>query len=203
MSGSSPWKVAVAAPFLHRLDRAHAAVELVGAALEENRLAGALLGAGEEAADHDAVGAGGDRLGDVAREANAAVGDDRDVAAFDAADGAEDGGHLRHADAGDDAGRADRADAHADLDGVGAGLRRARGALFRADVAGDDVEVAVLPLDVATVSRTFFEWPCAVSTASTSTPARISASTRASRSAADADRAPTRRRPRSSLQAKG
>src|SRR5438046_2216023 len=43
-------EVTVAAAFLHRLDRAHAAVELIGAALEEDRLAGALLGAGEEAA---------------------------------------------------------------------------------------------------------------------------------------------------------
>src|SRR5688572_9674977 len=142
-------EVAVAAPRLHGLDRGHAAVELVGAALEEDRLAGALLGPGEEAADHDRLGAGRDHLRDVAGEADAAVSDDRDVATLDAADGGENGGQLWHADAGDDAGRTDRADAHADLDGVGPGLHEGARAVFRADVAGDDVELGVLLLDVA------------------------------------------------------
>src|SRR5262249_23261039 len=36
-------EIAIAAPFLHGLDRSHPAVELVGAALEEDRLAGALF----------------------------------------------------------------------------------------------------------------------------------------------------------------
>ena len=71
--------VAAALALAHRFERAHAAVELVGAALVENRLARALFGAGEEAADHDRVGARGERLGDVARELDAAVGDHRDA----------------------------------------------------------------------------------------------------------------------------
>ena len=44
-------------------------------------------------------------------------------------------------DAGDDAGRADRARTHADLDGVGAGVDERLGALARRDVAADDLDV--------------------------------------------------------------
>ena len=75
-------KIAVAGPvrLRHGAQRAHAAIGLVRSALVQLHLAGRLLGAGEHAADHDAVRAGGQRLGDVARVADAAVGDDRDAA---------------------------------------------------------------------------------------------------------------------------
>ena len=53
--------------------------------------------------------AGGDRLGDVAAVADAAVGDDRHARGLGDADGLEDRRHLRHADAADDPRRADRA----------------------------------------------------------------------------------------------
>ena len=72
-------EVAVARAVLHRADRAHAAVALERAALVQDQLARALVGAREERADHHRRGAGGDRLGDVARELDAAVGDDRRV----------------------------------------------------------------------------------------------------------------------------
>ena len=70
-------EVAVAAAAAHRAERAHAAVFLEAAALIEDHLARALVGAGEQAADHHRAGADGDRLGDVAGVADAAVGDDR------------------------------------------------------------------------------------------------------------------------------
>ena len=72
-------EVAVGAAVGHRAERAHAAVDLVRAALVEDDLAGRLVGAGEERADHHASRAGGERLGDVARVLDAAVGDDRDA----------------------------------------------------------------------------------------------------------------------------
>ena len=72
-------EIAVLAAPLHGADGAHAAVNLVASALVQDRLARALFGAGEKAADHDARGAGRQRLGDVARELDAAVGDDRDA----------------------------------------------------------------------------------------------------------------------------
>src|SRR3546814_1925008 len=68
-------EVAVGRAARHGADRAHAAIGLVGAALEQEHLAGALLGAGEERADHGAARARGHRLGEVAGELDAAVGD--------------------------------------------------------------------------------------------------------------------------------
>ena len=47
-------EVAVLAALRHRAERAHAAVDLVRAALVEDELAGRLVGAGEERADHHA-----------------------------------------------------------------------------------------------------------------------------------------------------
>src|SRR6516165_5590465 len=68
-----------AVPLRHGAERAHAAIGLVGGALVELYLAGRFLGAGEQSADHHRVRTGGDRLGDVAREADATVGDHRHV----------------------------------------------------------------------------------------------------------------------------
>ena len=126
-------EVAVLAALLHRADRAHAAVALVGAALEQLDLARRFLGAGEQAADHHRAGAGDQRLGDVAGVADAAVGDQRD-AALEHLGHHRDRGDLRNADAGHDPRRADRAGADADLHRVRAMVhQRQRG------VAGDDV----------------------------------------------------------------
>src|SRR6516165_7813517 len=59
-------EVAVGGAARHGADRAHTAVGLVGAALIEKHLARRLVGAGEERSHHGAVGAGGERLGEVA-----------------------------------------------------------------------------------------------------------------------------------------
>ena len=64
-------------------------------------------------------------------------------------DGVDDRGELRHADAGDHAGGADRARADADLDRVGAGLDQRPRALGGRDVAGDDLGVVRQPADLA------------------------------------------------------
>ena len=106
----------------HGAERAHAAIRLVRRALVQLDFARRLLGAGEQAADHHAVRAGDDRLGDVAGEADAAVGDQRHAGAFERRGDVRDGGDLRHADACDDARRADGAGADADLDAVGTGF---------------------------------------------------------------------------------
>ena len=141
-------EVAVGRALRHRAERAHAAIALVGAALVEEHLARALVGAGEQRADHHAVGAGGDRLGEVAGILDAAVGDDRHVRALRPASAASRiGGELRHADAGDDAGGADRARPDADLDRVGAGVDQRLRALAGRDVAGDDRDLVGRALD--------------------------------------------------------
>ena len=73
-------EVALAGALGHGGERTHAAIGLEGAALVEDGFAGALVDAGEERADHDDAGAGGDGLGDVAGILDAAVGDDGDAA---------------------------------------------------------------------------------------------------------------------------
>ena len=124
-------EVAVGRAARHGADRAHAAVRLVGAALVEEHLARRLVGAGEQRADHGAVGAGGDRLGEVAGILDAAVADRRHAGGMAGLGGLDDRGELRHADARHHAGGADRARADADLDGVGAGIDQRLGALAR------------------------------------------------------------------------
>src|SRR5581483_1183727 len=125
---------------LHRAERAHAAVLLVALALLEHDVAGRLFGPREHRAEHDRVRAGGDRLRDIARRGDAAVGDHghavrgrRDLV---------DRGDLRHAYARDDAGRADRPRPDADLQSVRAGVDQCLGRFGGRDVAGDDLELA-------------------------------------------------------------
>src|SRR5574340_917708 len=148
-------KVAIRGPLLHGAERAHAAVGFVGTSLEQFDFARRLFGTCQQTAEHDAVGARGQRLGDVAGIADAAVGD--------------------HADAAD--------------------------------------AVAMLPpmtwtsgkfcFTHLTRSSTPLEWPCAVSTVITSTPAATNAATRSSVPSPVPTAAPTRRRPNASLHAIG
>src|SRR5690606_30442245 len=139
-------EVAVLGALLHRAQRAHAAVALVAAALEQLDLARGLLGAGEQAADHHRGGTGGDRLADVAGVADAAVGDQRD-AVLQRLGHQVDGGDLRHAHARDHARGADRARAHADLDRVGAGVEQGQRGVAGDDVAADHLHLREVLLD--------------------------------------------------------
>src|SRR6267378_385774 len=126
---------------VHGASGAHAAIGLEGAALIENRFAGGFFGAGEKAADHDAGSAGGDSLGDVAGEFNAAVGDDGNAGAFRGARGFHDGGDLRDAGAGDHARGADGAGSHADFQAVDAEGDEILCAFVGSDIAGDELHV--------------------------------------------------------------
>src|SRR5438132_3284452 len=72
-------EVAIARALLHGAERAHAAIGLVGAPLEELDISRCFFTAGKKTAEHDARRARGDRLRDVARIADAAVGDARNA----------------------------------------------------------------------------------------------------------------------------
>jgi hypothetical protein len=93
------------------------------------------------------VGAGSDRLGDVAGIADAAVGDQRHARALQRSGHAVDRHDLRHADTGDDARGADRAWANADLDAVGAAFHQRQCRRAGGDVAADHVHTGVVLLD--------------------------------------------------------
>src|SRR5580765_2537269 len=87
---------------LHRAERAHASVLLEPFALDEDDVAGRLVGAREHRAEHDRVGAGRNRLRHVAGVADPAVGDQRDTGGPAGARALVDGGDLRHTHAGHD-----------------------------------------------------------------------------------------------------
>ena len=113
----------------------------------EEHLARRLLRAGESRAHHGHLGAGGQRLGEVSRVLDAAVGDHRRLTPLGRAGGFGDGGQLRHAHARHDAGGADGARADAHLDGVRPDVDQSPGAVIGGDVAGDDLHAVGLALD--------------------------------------------------------
>jgi hypothetical protein len=137
-------EIAVGRALLHRPERAHAAIRLVRASLVKLGLAGRFFRAREEAADHHGVRAGGERLGDVARIADAAIGDQRHVGVRERFRDVRDGGDLRHADARDDPRRADRAGTDADLHRVGTAVYERLRRCGRRDIAADHLRFRVL-----------------------------------------------------------
>ena len=133
---------------LHGAHRPHAPVLLVALALVEHDLARRLVHPGQQAAEHDGVGPGGQRLGDVARVLDAAVGHQRHAPAGRLG-AVVDGGELGHAHARHHPGGADRPGTDAQLDGVGAHVGQGVDRLGGGDVAGDhlDLEGALHLLD--------------------------------------------------------
>ena len=107
--------------FGHRSDRAHAAIGFEASPAVNDRVARAFGEPGEESADHDDMGTGGNRLGDIARIANPAVGDDRNPAGRRLGR-LVDRGDLGHAHARDNPRRANRARPDPYLHGIGTRL---------------------------------------------------------------------------------
>src|SRR5581483_496751 len=109
---------------------------------------GSLFGGGEDRAEHDGIGAGGEGLAHGTAVAHAAVGDDRDVAAGLAVVGVAGGGRvdrrgdLRDADAEHFAAGAGGAGADADEHAGDAGLHQLLGGGERDGIADDDRHVA-------------------------------------------------------------
>ena len=134
----------------HGAQRAHAAVGLVGTPLVQLHLARGLLRSGEKTADHGAVRAGGQRLGDVAGIADAAVGDHGNIVLRGRGRNFRHGGDLRDAHAGHDAGGADGPRPDTGFHSVHARLDQRLRAFAADHVAGDQPHVRVVgpqPLD--------------------------------------------------------
>src|SRR5690606_8176160 len=133
----------------HGAQRTHAAVGLVGTALEQFDLAGRLFGTGEHGAHHHYRGAGGNGLGQVTGEADATVGNQRDASVLQRGGHIGNGGYLRNTDSGNDAGGADGARADTNLDRIGTcSCQRQRGGAG-GDVATDHLNMGIGLLDPA------------------------------------------------------
>ena len=111
-------------------------------------LPGRFLRAGKQAADHDAVGPRGDRLGDVSGISNAAVGNHGHVGVLEGRRHFRDGRDLGYAHAGDDPRRADRSRPDAHLDRVGTGFGQCVCTFAGGHVACDQRQVRVVRTDL-------------------------------------------------------
>ena len=155
-------------------------------------------GVGKQLDKHHALRARGERLDDVAAEADAAVGDDRHAVPRASARDVGDRGELRHADARDDPRRADRARARCPPSRASApGVDQVARPLGRRDVARDDVDRRGAPSCSARPSRSRCGVPVRrVDHEDVHAAPSTSACTRASSATPTA--APTRSRPRGS-----
>ena len=133
----------------HGAQRTHAAVGLVGTALEQLDFARRLFGTGQHGADHHGGGTGGDGFGQVAGEADTTIGNQRHAGAGQRGGDIGHGADLRYADAGDDTSGADGTRADADLDAVSAGFGEGLGGFASGDVAADHLDVREVLLDPA------------------------------------------------------
>ena len=171
-------EVALARSLAHGGQRTHAAIALEAASLVEDGLAGALVHAGKQRADHDRACAGGDGLGNFAGVLDASVGDHWNAAFAGGAVGLGNGRDLRHARAGNHARGANGAGPDAHLDRVRARVHQRQRALVGGDVAGQHPTWGNVFFTSRTASSTRDEWPCAESMASTSARARTSSAAR-------------------------
>src|SRR5690606_19209753 len=128
-------EVTVGRAFGHGAQAAHAAVGLVGTALIQHHFAGGFFGTGEHAAHHAGGGPRSERLGDVARITDTAIGNERNARAVKRLGDVGNGGDLGYAHARNDAGGADGTCAGTDLDGVGAGGNQCTSCCGRCEVA--------------------------------------------------------------------
>ena len=126
---------------IHGRCRAHAAIRLEGAALKENGFAGSFFGAGEETADHHAGCAGSNGFGDVTRELDSTIGDDRHAGAFGRPRRIHDRGELGYAGAGYHPGGTDRAWPDADLKAVDPEGDKVARAFVGGNVPGDELHL--------------------------------------------------------------
>ncbi len=143
-------EIAIGRAARHRAHRAHSAIGFEGAALVDEGLARRFLGAGEQRADHDGGGTGRERLGDVARCAQAAIANNRHTLLLRFLGRVHDRGELRHADASDDARGTDRARPDADLEAIRARTDQRLGCFRGGNIAGDHlhrIRQALHPVD--------------------------------------------------------
>ena len=128
----------------HSAQRAHATVRLVSTALVQLNFTRGLIGTRQHGTNHDHGSTGNQRFGDVAREANTAVSNNRYAVFFHRCSNVGDSTDLRHTNTGNDTGSTDGTWANAHLHAVGASFSQSNSSFSSRDVAADYLNVWVL-----------------------------------------------------------
>ena len=132
-------EIAVGRALAHRAERTHAAIRFVGTALIQFDFARSFVRARKHAAQHHAVCARRQSFGNVARKADAAVGNHGNVCIFQSFGYVVYGSQLRHAHTGNNARRANRTRADAHFYRVCARRRQITRRRRRGNVAANDL----------------------------------------------------------------
>ena len=113
----------------------------------ENDFARSFFSASEHAAHHHGVGACGDSLGDVTREANATVSNQRNTCAFKRFSDITNRCNLRNADTSNDTCGANRSRSNTNLHSINAAIGKRLGGSARGDIATDHLQVRIVLFD--------------------------------------------------------
>ena len=136
-------EVTVGGTFGHRAQGAHTAVGFIRTPLVEFDFTRRFFGTGQHGAHHHGCGTCGDRFGDVTREADTAVRDNRNTGAFQRFNRVRNRRDLRHAYASDDTGGTDRARADTHFHRAATRFRQRASACACCHVTADNLEIRV------------------------------------------------------------
>ena len=134
-------EIAIRRTACHRANRSHPAIGFVTAPLIEENLARRFFGSCQQRPDHDGRCAPCQRLGNVARRAQATISDHRNARLRGFAGRIHDCRQLRHPHTGDHPRGADRPRPDTDLDPVGARIDQGTRRLCRRHIARDDLNL--------------------------------------------------------------
>ena len=136
--------IPVLASLLHRLQGAHAPINLIASALIENKFSRAFVGASKEVANHHRAGSCCKGLGDVAGEFNSPIGNDRQVMLCRHFSHIQDGRKLWNAHACDDPRGADGSRSHSDLHPIHSRLDQIEHPLLGRDVPRNQLTMRII-----------------------------------------------------------
>src|SRR5690554_285821 len=133
----------------HGTKRTHAAIGLVGTALEQFDLAGGLFSPGKHGAHHHGVGAGDYRFGQITGEADAAVSNHRYTGALQCGGDIGNRRNLWHPDTCDNACCADGTWTNTDLDRIRTSLDQIQSCFAGGNIAANHLHLREVFLDPA------------------------------------------------------
>ena len=139
--------VPVSAASLHRADRTHAAIHLIGPCLVQFRLPRRFIRACQKSSEHYRGGACGQGFCDIARELDPAVCNNRNALARENLCAIGNRRQLRHPGAGHDTGGTDRTGPDSHLHGIDTGPKEILRRLGCRNIPGDQFELRIPPLD--------------------------------------------------------